>query len=78
MGLLGGFSCRRRRVEANHIIARGGSAKRQGPADIAKTEHGQSPSAEARCRRKDGMKKIQTHTSMIVVFYKNATLGFIG
>jgi hypothetical protein len=48
MGILGAFSRPGRWVKANHIIASGGGTKRQGPADIAKAEHSQTPSAESR------------------------------
>jgi hypothetical protein len=55
MGLLGAFSRPGGRVKTNHIIASGGGAERQGPADIAKTEHDQTPSAEPWNGRKDRM-----------------------
>jgi hypothetical protein len=53
MGLLSTFPRPLRWVEANHVIASGGGAKRQGPADIAKAEHGQPPSAEPGGGRKN-------------------------
>jgi hypothetical protein len=55
MGILSAFPRLGRWVEANHIIASGGGTKRQGPTDIAKAEHGQTPSAEPWDRRKDRM-----------------------
>jgi hypothetical protein len=53
MGLLGAFPRNKGWVETNHIIASGGGAERQGPADIAKAEHGQTPSAEPGGGRKN-------------------------
>jgi hypothetical protein len=55
MGLLGAVPRPRGRVEANHVIAGGGGAERQGPADIAKPKHGQTPSAKPWDGRKDRM-----------------------
>jgi hypothetical protein len=66
MGLLSTFPRPLRWVEANHVIAGGGSTKRQGPADIAKSEHGQPPPAEPRGGRKNRLQKIQDHTLLIV------------
>jgi hypothetical protein len=42
-------------VKTNHVIASGGGAERQGPADIAKPKHHQTPSAEPGDGRKDRM-----------------------
>jgi hypothetical protein len=53
MGLLSAFPRPGRWVKTNHIIASGGGAERQGPTDIAKTEHGQTPSAEPGGGRKN-------------------------
>jgi hypothetical protein len=53
MGILSAFPRLGRWVEANHIIASGGGTKRQGPTDIAKAEHGHTPSAEPGCGRKN-------------------------
>jgi hypothetical protein len=52
-GILGTLPRPGGRVKANHIIAGGGGTKRQGPTDIAKTEHGQTPSAEPGGGRKN-------------------------
>ena len=53
MGLLGAFPRPGGRVKTNHVIAGGGSPKCQGPADIAKPKHSQTPPAEPGDGRKD-------------------------
>jgi hypothetical protein len=55
MGFLGTLPRPGGRVKTNHVIAGGGGAEGQGPADIAKPKHGQTPSAKPWDGRKDRM-----------------------
>jgi len=68
---------RGRRVKATYIIASGSSAQRQGPANIAKAEHGQSPAAEAWRGGNGWVYEAQTHDLMIVFIFKKTTYGYV-